>query len=150
MKLKLLIPLIALTVSGVAQASADNKTVEQGTIAFSTHDLHCDIRPGYHANKPQVATISAAGYIHENGAKIELKHEQLYQAGCDIKALTKLAKKSGEYYGFIYGAKLTVTKDLSMNKGACVLDEKVLVDLGEGVVLQDSNREVVKLERCNE
>lgn len=146
MKLRLLIPTLAITLVAIQQARADEilktETIKQ-TVAMSTYDLHCDLRPGFNAKKPTVSTLSKTGYLHGEDKLVLLEHDTVGQSGCDMKALSKIVKQSATYYGFRYGVKATVTREYSINQNACVLDEKLTLDLGEGVVLEDTNREVV-------
>lgn len=139
---------ILLTLFIGAAAKADGEVIRtekiEQTIAMSTMDLRCELRPGFDPKKPDVSTLSKTFYLHGKDGLVLLEHETVYQAGCNMKGLSKLVKQASMYYGFIYGVKATVTREYSINKNACVLEENIALDLGEGVILKDMNRDVVK------
>jgi hypothetical protein len=146
--------LLGLLLTTSAMAAPSHQVIEtQATVDL--HDLACVIPAG----QPDAYTLLKSTHslflgTQPNGV-LDFKHVRASANGCDKPVLDDLNKTAMQFFGFLHGVKVTVTKDLSASfvngNGQCVAtqNEKVEIALAPGVVLSDEQGILKAATDCN-
>lgn len=93
--------------------------------------------------------------IHGPQTAFRLKHARATAAGCDLAKLDQISADSLQYYGFLYGAPIEVTRTWSdswivAQDRKCVADfrEVVKINIGRGIVVESEEGGLVAMNDC--